>query len=75
MPGNRSLDPSCSFMELQDKNGTSDADEPPGSSSQPAGWGFVPTSVAAANVFDGSVLSVLSFRSAASVSFVSGGVP
>ncbi|GKC29261.1 hypothetical protein Tco_1036555 [Tanacetum coccineum] len=33
VPRNRSLDPSGSFMELQDKNSTSNADEPPGSSS------------------------------------------
>ncbi|GKA35046.1 hypothetical protein Tco_0721537 [Tanacetum coccineum] len=29
-------------MELQDKSGASDADEPPDSWPQPAGWGFVP---------------------------------
>ncbi|GJR85928.1 hypothetical protein Tco_0209939 [Tanacetum coccineum] len=29
-------------MELQDKSGAADANEPPGSLSQPAGWGFVP---------------------------------
>ncbi|GJZ52015.1 hypothetical protein Tco_0606530, partial [Tanacetum coccineum] len=45
--------------ELQEENGTSDADEPPGSSSQPAGWGFVPTGMLLDFAFKLSVLIVL----------------
>nr|GEV67512.1 Gag-Pol polyprotein [Tanacetum cinerariifolium] len=49
-------------VELQDKNDTSDADEPPGSSSQPASWGFVLTRMLLDFAFKLSVWIVLGCR-------------